>query len=108
MKALAEFLEARSPFDRDQSMRCISSDVFADEAVNVDTAKEIGESNLKSMKSKCVENFTFKEKSQAVTLNCKTQVKLDNDSLSVDPQLLIVSKINLSCKRKSRNEPQEL
>ena len=76
MKALAEFLEATYPFDRDISLRCNSSDVVADEAVNVDIAKEIGESILNSMENKCVEDFIFKEKSQAVTLNCKTQVKL--------------------------------
>ena len=75
MKALAQFLEARNPFDGDQSLHCISSGVVADETVNVDTAKDIGESHLKSMENKCVEDFTFKKKSQAVTLNCKTQVK---------------------------------
>ena len=67
MKALAEFLE-----DTDQSLHCISSGVVADETVNVDTAKDKGESHLKSMENKCVEDFTFKKKSQAVTLNCKT------------------------------------
>ena len=65
MKALAEFLEAMNPFDGDQSLHCISSGVVADETFNVDTAKDIGESHLKSMENKCVEDFTFKKKSQA-------------------------------------------
>ena len=51
MKALAEFLEARIPFDGDQSLRCILSGVVADETVKV-TATEIGENVLKNMEIK--------------------------------------------------------
>ena len=64
-----------------------SSGVVVDETVNVDTAKEIAESILKSMENKSVEDFIFKKKSQAATLTCKTQVQIDNDSVAVDPQL---------------------
>ena len=52
MKSLAVFLEARNPFDSDPSLRSISSGVIADESVNVDNAKQIGESILKSMEGK--------------------------------------------------------
>ena len=75
-------------------MRCISSGPVSDESVNVDTAKEIAESILKSMENKCVEDFTFK--SQAVALNCKIQVKINNDSVAVDQQLLFQRLISYS------------
>ena len=51
MKALSEFLEARIPFDGNQSLHCISSGVVGDETVRA-TAKVIGESILKSMEIK--------------------------------------------------------
>ena len=64
-----------------QSLHCFSSGVVADETVNVNTAQEKRE-------NRCVEDFTFRKKSQAATLNCKTQVKINNDSVAVDPHLL--------------------
>ena len=88
MKSLAVFLEARNPFDSDPSLRSISSGVIADESVNVDNAKQIGESILKSTEGKRVDEFVFRKKAQAVTLNCKTQLKIDGDVVSVDPHLL--------------------
>ena len=88
MESLAVFLEARNPFDSDQSLRSISSGVIADEAVNVDVAKQVGESILKSMEGKHVEEFVFRKKAQAVTLNCKSQLKIDGDMVTVDPYLL--------------------
>ena len=85
MKAV--FIEARNPFDGDPLLRSISSGVVADEIVNVDIAKQVGESILKSMEGKRVEDFVFKKKGQAVTLNCKTQLKIDDVVVTVDPQL---------------------
>ena len=88
MEALAEMQEASNPFEGDHLLYCISSGVVADETVNIDTAKQIGESIGKSMESKCIEYFTFKKKYQAVTLNCKIEVIIDTNSVAVDPQLL--------------------
>ena len=62
--------------------------MIVDEYVNVDGAKQVGKSILKSMKGNSVEEFVFKKKAQAVTLNCKAQLKIDNEVVTVDPQLL--------------------
>ena len=77
----------------------------ADGTVNVDTAKEIGESILNSMENRCVEDFTFKKKPQAVIFKCKAQVKIDNDLVAVDPQLLLQRLISSA---RGNIEPQEL
>ena len=105
MKALAVFIEARNPFDGDPSLRSISSGVVADETVNVDIAKQVGESILKSMEGKRVEDFVFKKKEQAVTLNCKTQLKIDDNVVTVDPQLLFQRLISAA---RGNTEPEEL
>ena len=43
---------------------------------------------LKSMEGNPVEGFVFKKKAQAVTLNCKTKLTIDDELVTVDPQLL--------------------
>ena len=88
MESMAVFLEARDPFDSDPSLRCISSGVIADEAVNIDVAKQVGENILKAMEGKHVEEYLFRKKAQAVTLNCKAQLKINGDIVTVDPYLL--------------------
>ena len=67
MKSLAVFLEARNPFDSDPSLRSISSGVIADESMNVDGAKQVGESILKSMQGKSVEEFVKRHKQSPLT-----------------------------------------
>ncbi|KAK3743952.1 hypothetical protein QZH41_002713 [Actinostola sp. cb2023] len=82
------YLFSRSPFSTDPSLRCISTGVMAEDNVNADKAKDVGENILTSMKSKHVHEHTFRRKDQAVTLATKTSVKINGDSVQVDPQLL--------------------
>lgn len=56
--------------------------------MNVDSAKKVGEDILHSMEEKCVDDFVFKKIDQAVTLNTKAYVKIDQVIILVDPQLL--------------------
>ena len=105
MKALAVVTEARNPFGGDPSLRSISSGVVADETVNVDIARQVRENILKPMEGKPVEEFVFKKKGQAVTFNCKTQLKIDDDVVTVDPQLLFQRLISAA---RGNTEPEEL
>ena len=78
----------RDPFSADPNLRNIMTGVNADSAVNVDRAIAIGEKILSSMKGKSATDYTFKRSSQAVTLAAKSPVRIENDTVQVDPQLL--------------------
>ncbi len=53
------------------------SGLVAHESVNVNDAKEVGQSILKSMIGKSVTSISFERKIQAVTLASKAAVKID-------------------------------
>jgi len=69
-------------------LRSITSGVVADEKVNVDKCKEVGELVLNSMIGKSAYDFSFRKKDQAVTLASKTAVRFSDGNVQVDPQLL--------------------
>ena len=62
--------------------------VHANDTVNVDDAKDIGQGILMSMTGKFVTEFAFNRSNQAVTLATKSSVKFDGEKIQVDPQLL--------------------
>ncbi len=95
-------LSALNPFGPDPSLRGLVSGLVAHESVNVDDAKEVGELFLKSMVGQGVTSISFERKKQAVTLASKAAVKIDGESVQVDPQLLFqrlsLMAMNGSCK----------
>ena len=78
----------RNPLLPDASLRNIMNDVNACSAVNVDTAKVIGERILLSVVGQAAANYTFKRSAQAVTLGSKSSVRIDGEMVQNDPQLL--------------------
>lgn len=88
MMELLQFLEARNPFRDDPALCNVATGVTADDTVNVDKAKEVGTSVIKSLVGKRVSGFSFKKKDQVITLKTKSSVKIDNETVQVDPQLL--------------------
>ncbi|CAG2195214.1 unnamed protein product [Mytilus edulis] len=85
----ASFLEERNPFIEEEGMRNIETGVSATSDVNTDRGKDIGLSILKSMEGKCVSDFTFKRKHQAITLQDKPIcVYAEPEIATIDPQLL--------------------
>ncbi|CAH3149612.1 unnamed protein product, partial [Porites lobata] len=87
-RALLGYLQERNPFDCDLSMRNISTGITADCTVNVDRAKEVGETILKSIVGNNVQEYTFKKKNHLVTMGQKKSIKVDGEPLQIDPQLL--------------------
>ena len=73
---------------QDQALRCIATGVLADEEVNVDKCKEVGDKVLCSMVGKNAHDYSYHKKHQAVTLVCNTAVRLTEGNVQVDPQLL--------------------
>ena len=84
---LLEFLESRNSFSDNCSLRNIATGINAGISGNVDTAKEVGEEILTSIAQQNVLQHSFKKKKQAVTLSTSA-VKVNNESIQIDPQLL--------------------
>ena len=72
----------------DSNLRNIMNGVNADNNVNADTAKSVGEKILSSMNGTLVTDYSFKRSAEAITMASKSSVKIDNDQVLVDPQLL--------------------
>ena len=87
-KTLLNALAEQNPFTTQQGLRNIMNGVHANDTVNVDDAKDIGQGILMSMTGKFVTEFAFKRSNQAVTLATKSSVKIDGEKIQVDQQLL--------------------
>ncbi len=66
----------------------IMTGVCATPKVNVDDARRIGQNILKSMEDQKVVEYTFKKRSQAVTMMHKSVVMIDGEAVQVDPELM--------------------
>jgi len=86
---IRECLQERDPFSvLDTSLRSIYSGVHAQSAVNVDNAREVGNSILERMKGVTIADYTFKRSHQVVTLDSKSVLKIEGATIQIDPQLL--------------------
>ena len=81
-------LKDLDPFGSDPQLRGLVTGVNAHESVNADDAKTVGQLILDSMVGQSVRDISFQRKTQAVTLAVKTAVKVDDESVQIDPQLL--------------------
>ena len=101
---ILNILSDLNPFGPDPSLRGLVSGLTAHDSVNVDEAKEVGELILKSMVGKRVTSVSFEKKKQAVTLATKTAVKIDDECVQVDPQL-IFQRLSLIATNGSNEDP---
>ena len=83
-----EFLVARNPFSASEDLVNILNGMHAGTDVNVERSKDIGFSILKKMNDKSPGEFTFRKKEQAVTLASKNAVKIKEDSVQIDSNLM--------------------
>lgn len=56
--------------------------------MNADNAKDVGNKILASMKNQNIVDYTFKKSLQVVTQASKSKIKVDGETVDVDPQLL--------------------
>ena len=63
----------------------MANGVHAHPTVNVDSAENIGIDIISKMEGISADNFSFKRKDQAITLACKSSVKVDGELVQVDP-----------------------
>ena len=85
---LIEFLTQRNPFTDNPDLCSLVTGLTADEAINAECAKEVGSRVLQNMIGKNVVQHSFKKKEQVVPLSSINAVKLKNDIINIDPQLL--------------------
>lgn len=86
---LIAYLSERNPFSEDNSsLRSIATGLVAEGNVNCEKCNEVGEKLVKSLKGIKVVEHTFRKKDQVVTLASKTAIKLKNDEVQVNPQLM--------------------
>jgi len=101
-RTIIKFLSERNPFDEAvQDLRNIETGVFAELNVNIDKAKDVGSSVLKDMKDKNVDVYTFRRADQVVRMNVKSTLKVDDELIEFDPQLLFQRLITVA----DRNMP---
>ena len=84
---IQHYFKDRNPFEIEDDLVSISSGIHAHPSVNVEEARENGIEILKEMDGQITSNYTFKRKSQVVTLAAKTIVD-KNDTVQIDPNLM--------------------
>ena len=85
---LLAMLKQWDHFAADPALRGLVSGITANKDVNVDIAKQVGKNILLTMIGVNVLAYTFKRKSQAVTLGSQTAVMIQGEAVQLDPQLL--------------------
>ena len=106
MKKIMSYINERNPFSPDPSLRSIVSGVVANENVNADKAKKVGDDIVASMAGKSVKEFSFCKRNQVVTLASKSAVVSSDGSIKIDPQLLFQRLSVLAACRRIEN-PEE-
>lgn len=89
VNVLRDFLKDRDPFVlHDNTLRNIETGMIADNEVNADAAKSIGEKIIQSMAGQLVSDILFKRKDQVVPLIKLTSNTNVTQFSQIDPQLL--------------------
>ena len=83
-----QFFEERSPFEHSGALCNIANGVHAPAAVNVDSAKEVGLAIISKMIGARISDHSFKRKDQVITLASKQSIKVNEETVQVDPHLL--------------------
>ena len=81
-------LKQWGPFAPDTALRGLVSGITANKDMNVDNAEQVGKNILLTMIEENALEYTFKRKSQAVTLGSQTAVMIQGEAVQVDPQLV--------------------
>ena len=92
------YISQRSPFTDKPSLRNIATGVTASPSVNVHDSKNVGKRILASMEGKTVAEYTFRKRYQAVTMNVKSTIKVHDEPVHVDPQLLFQRLVTVGTK----------
>ena len=81
------YLQDRNPFRSESELKSISSGVVS-KGSNADNAKEVGSKVIQNMAGKNVKDFTFRKKDKVIKMNDKGGLKMEGETVKIDPQLL--------------------
>ena len=85
LRALAE----RNPFTTHTDLINIMTGVHAESSVNMEKARDVGQSILNSMTGKPAAEYSFTKTNKAIiAFSAKSSVKVDGEKIQVDPKLL--------------------
>ena len=88
LQTVIECLKERNPFSRSsKDLHSLSSGIIGEGSVNIDSAKEVGESILVTMEGKSVSQHKFVEK-QVINLTSSTYMTLNTEKIEINPQQL--------------------
>ena len=83
------YFAQRNPFStKSSALRNIATGVVAERRVNCDKSREVEGRVVEFLQGKNVIEHTFRKKDQVVTFASKAAVKLNNDEVQVDAQLM--------------------
>jgi hypothetical protein len=85
---MVSFLKERDPFNDNPNLRNIETGVTAEASVNADNAKSVGQKIMQSLPGQNVVKYSFKRSMQIVPMNSRNSIKVDEDNIVIDPQLL--------------------
>ena len=87
-RTLLLVLAERNPLTTHTDLINIMTGIHAESSVNVEKAREVGQSTLDSMTGKPAAEYSFTKSNQAITFSAKSFIKVDGKKIQVDPQLL--------------------
>ena len=92
IRSIVAFLRERDPFQRgflqNPHLRNIETGVTADNNVNADSAKTVGQGIIDSMVNQNIMKYSFKRSKQIIPMNMRNHIKDGEDHIQIDPQLL--------------------
>ena len=88
IKLLLSFLDERNPFSDDLDLRNIATGVTAENTINAEDAKSIGTTIVNEMVGKCAAEHSFKKKYEVVTMASNNAIKVSQELVNIDPQVL--------------------
>lgn len=87
-KILHGYLSERNVFADIAGLRNIVDGVVSHPSCNPHDAENIGMSIVKKMEGSSSSAFVFKKKDQAVVMNTKNTIQIDNENVQIDPEVL--------------------
>ena len=79
------YLSDRNLFTSDIGLHNISTGVHAHSSIDVDQAKTVGKVILNDIKGQCVMEYMFRGKNQAITIDVKSSIKIEGNTVQIDP-----------------------
>ena len=101
IETITLFLKERSPFIEVPSLRNIVTGEVAGQQVNVDRAKVIGQTILRSMCGVTAQTWSFKKSMTAKTLSSRAVFTIESETIHIDQQLLFQRLILISERKSS-------